>query len=294
MREGETSSKLIRNNKPSFYVKPIDPHSGQALGEYNLPFHPGSFDWPEGRYEVVSNVKDPFKLAVKKFYTASEPKTIFVERPRRLADGEDPTPAQAARGKRVRRRLRDRRGALVRPPTRPGPRTVKDLDGVAQFIFQYNVSHEIFDDFLNPPGRPRPARRGPAAIRLEGRQARNPSTSGSTTPRPARRSSLPDSDLTAFVLVGTETLSDVKYRTLLGDDELDTVKFKVRKARRGGNRAYRLRLAPHDPADHPGQGPGGAGPPNLLVSINYFLPPVVEPAGQRPIRRDRGDGRRPR
>ena len=78
MKEGETSSRLIRSHKPVVYVKPIDPHTGKALGEYKISVQPGAFDWSPGDYQVVSKPEDPFKLAIKGFYPASISKEIVV------------------------------------------------------------------------------------------------------------------------------------------------------------------------------------------------------------------------
>ncbi len=154
MLEGETSSKLIRNHKPVMYLKPIDPHTGKETGTYAIPFYPGSFDWPAGKYEVISKPGQPFKLAIKKFYAASIPKTIFVPdpagspmiklRPKVLPPGGK-VPVDVFTSE-------EDRWFAVEP--RGLPRVFRTA-GPAQFIFSYVDRPEIFDDFANTPDRPR-------------------------------------------------------------------------------------------------------------------------------------------
>ena len=184
--EGQTSSKLIRTEKPSIYVRPIDPHSGQPDGTYNLPFRPGSFDWPAGRFEVLSSAKDPFKLAVKKFYVASRPRTIFV-----------PDPAGSPMAK-IRPLLKPPRSDAFMdafpsdedrwfvPSRKTIQRIVKDLR-TAQFIFGYDESHENFDDFLDPPADPGKEGVAAAPVSRARMASRSLSTSGSMMPRSASR-----------------------------------------------------------------------------------------------------------
>src|SRR5436305_5046309 len=154
MREGETSSKLIRNHKPVLYVKPIDPHSGQPTGEYKVPVRPGAFDWAEGRYEVVSDKPDtPFKLALKRYFAASMPKAVFVPdpagtpmvriRPKVIPPGGK-APVDVFTSEEDRWFATQAQGV---------PRVFRTA-GPARFIFSYVDRPELLDDFASPPADP--------------------------------------------------------------------------------------------------------------------------------------------
>ena len=281
MREGETSSKLIRNHKPAFYIKPIDPHTGRAQGEYTLPFRPGTFDWPAGRFEVVSNAKDPFKLAVKKFYVASRPRTIFVP---------DPDGSPMAR---IRPRIKPpRSNAFVDafpseeerwfvPPTRGIQRIVKDLT-TAQFIFSYVESHEAFDDFLDPPADPGQA--GVARLHYEDKAGKPRFVDVRIDDaQPGKPIPLPESDLSAsFVKVERVPLNDPSFRRMTGEDELNIAQFKVKQGDGPEIEHNGYASLPTIPPIIPKRdAPPGEAPPRALIQVGYYLPPVVDPQANR-------------
>ena len=292
MREGETSGKLIRTEKPSIYVRPIDVHTRQPEGEYNLPFRPGSFDWPAGRYEVVSKPKDPFKLAVKKFYVASRPRTIFVPDPGGSPMAKIRPLLKPPRADAFIDAFPSEEDRWFVPPTRGIQRIVKDVSP-AQFIFAYNESHENFDDFLDPPVDP--GKEGVARLRYEDKAGKSRFVDVRIDDaQPGKPISLPDSDLTAsFLKVEHVPMEDPGIRSMTGEDQLNIVQFNVKQ----GNgpeiehNGYAL-LADH-PADRPQAGCTDRGPetapPDQLLS-----PAPGRPPGERPIRRGRGHGRRPR
>jgi ResB-like family len=275
MREGETSSKLIRTEKPSIYVRPIDPHTGKDEGQYNLPFRPGTFDWPAGRYEVVSNPKDPFKLAVKKFYVASRPRTIFV-----------PDPAGSPMAK-IRPRLKPPRSdgfmdafpseedRWFVPPTRGVQRIVKDVSP-AQFIFSYNESHENFDDFLDAPADP--GKEGVARLRYEDKAGKSKFLDVRIDDaQPGKPITLPDSDLTAtFLKVEHVPLDNASIRSMTGEDQLNIVQFNVRQGNGPEIEHNGYALLPTIPPIVPKRD-SPTEPPKPLLQINYYLPPLVDP-----------------
>jgi hypothetical protein len=274
--EGQESSKLVRTQKPAIYVRPIDPHSGRPLGEYNLPFRSGSFDWPSGRYEVLSEPKDPFKLAVKKFYAASRPRTIFV-----------PDPAGSPMAK-IRPRLKPPRSDAFMdafpseedrwfvPPTSTIGRIVKDLR-TAQFIFAYNESHENFDDFLDPPADP--GKEGVARLRYEDKDGKPRFVDVRLDDaRPGQPIALPDSDLTAsFLKLDHTPMSDPKIRSMTGEDELHIAHFNVKRGSGPEIEHSGYALLPTIPAVIPKRGEPAAEAPRPLIQINYYLPPLVDP-----------------
>ena len=278
MREGETSSKLIRENKPVLYVRPVDPHTGKAQGEYNLPFHPGTFDWPAGKYEVVSNAKDPFKLAVKNFYVTSKTRTVFVP---------DPNGSPMAK---IRPRVKPPRSTefidafpseddrWFVPPVRGIQRVIRDLT-TAQFIFTFTESHEIFDDFVDPPADP--GQKGVARLHYTDKAGKERTFDVKIDDaQPGKPFPLPDSDLTASFL---ELKSDEgeQYHDLTGEDFLSIVEFNVRRGD-GPEIAHSGYAAlPMIPPIIPKKDDKAGETPSPLISIGYYRPPAVDPQVNR-------------
>ena len=97
--EGGVIDKLVRLQDPMIRIRTLD-RRGQPEGETELPFKGGPFNWPEGRwtwwqsllawvgfdssnwpegrYELISKPNDPFKVAVKAFYSSSMPRQVHV------------------------------------------------------------------------------------------------------------------------------------------------------------------------------------------------------------------------
>jgi hypothetical protein len=276
MREGETSSKLIRSNKPAFFVKPVDPHTGQAQGEYNLPFRPGWFDWPAGKYEVVSNPNDPFKLAVKRFYVASIPKTIFVADPDGSPMAKIRPRVKPPRSTEFMDAIPSEDDRWFAPTGRGLQRIVKDLR-TAQFIFSYAESHDVFDDFLDPPADPGPS--GVARLRYTDRAGKGRMLDVRIEDaQPGKPFPLPDSDLTvSFVGVERVPIEDPSFQKKLGEDELKIAQFKVKKGDGPEIEHNGYASLPTIPPIVPKQSDPSGATPNPLITIHYYLPPVVDP-----------------
>jgi hypothetical protein len=149
--EGKTISHLVVTRAPVVRIKEHDLRSGADGYEYEMPFYGGPFDWPNGKYQVISKAKDPFKVAVKGFFASA-----------RFA-GVDHLPAE---GGTPMLQLRPR----AKPPGSPdfvdafdpgdrwfsfakgwqGYRITRRAGG-AQFAFLYVDRPELVEDFLNPP-----------------------------------------------------------------------------------------------------------------------------------------------
>jgi len=278
MREGETSSKLIRNHKPAFYVRTIDPHSGQMTGEYNLPFHPGTFDWPSGKYEVVSSDKDPFKLAVKHFYAASRPKVIFVADPQGSPMAKIRPRFKPPGATEFMDALKSEESQWFIPPTRGVQRTIRDLT-TAQFIFTYSESHDVFDDFLNPPADPGP--QGVARLRYTDNAGKERTYDVRIDDaQPGKPFLLPDSDLTVSY-AEIKKVEGEEYHALIGEDVLTIVQFKVRKGDGPEIAHSGYASLPMIPPILPNRDDPAAVTPKALIQIAYYLPPVVDPQVNR-------------
>ena len=277
MREGETSDKLIRNHKPAFYIRPIDPHTGPK-GEYNLPFHPGTFDWPAGKYEVVSNKKDPFKLAIKNFYFTSVPRTIFVPDPAGSPMAKIRPRVKPPRSTEFMDALPSEEARWFVPPSRGVPRAVRDLT-TAQFIFTYTESHEIFDDFVNPPANPGP--KGVARLRYSDKAGKERIFDVRIDDAQASKPfALPDSDLTAS-FIDVKKDEGERWHDLTGEDFLTIVQFDVRRGDGPEIAHSGYASLPMIPPILPKQDDKAGETPRPLISIGYYLPPVVDPQVNR-------------
>jgi hypothetical protein len=275
LKEGETSSELVRLDKPAFFIRSIDPHTGQPQSKYELPFYPGTFDWPEGRFEVVSKPEDPFKLAVKKYFAASIPKTIYVS---------DPAGSPMAR---IRPKVKPPRAETFidalsedeqwfNPPVRGVPRIVREIPR-AQVRFTFNENHDIFDDFLEPPAEP--GLLGIARLRYQDKGGKDRFLDVRIDDaKPAVALPLPDSDLIAtFTKTESVNLGDPAFRQMTGEDELKIVEFNIKKGA-GPEVAHRgYASLPMIPPIIPDRNDKEATPPTPLIQISYYLPPVVDP-----------------
>ncbi len=271
MLEGQTSSQLMRSHKPVIYVKPLDPHTGKALGEYKIPFHGGAFDWSPGRFQVLSEASDPFKLAVKAFHAASVPRTIYVPdpagrpvaliRPRIIPPGQtvarDVFPSEE-----------DRWFAIGPGAAR---RTVK-VAGPAQFSYDHASRPDIFADFLDPPADP--GQEGVARLRYADKDGRSRTLDVRVDDaRPGQPIPLPDSDLTAtFSKVVHVPIEDPAERRRFGEDVINIVQFLVKKGSGPEVEHNGFASLPNIPPVVPKP---GAEPLPTLIQVGYYLPPIV-------------------
>ena len=279
LKEGESTSELIRNHKPVIYVKAIDPHTQKELGTYKIPVQPGAFDWNPTDSEVVSQPEDPFKLTIKGFYPSSILKEVVVPNPvGRPMVKLKPTviPPGSTSAVPVFTDSADAWFALA--DDRLG-RTIRDA-GPAQFIVAKAVRPEVFDDFLNPPADP--GIEGVAILHYEDK-------AGATRRFDVRLDdakegaaiALPDSDLTAkFNKISHLPIEAQDEQRLLGTDSLDLVQFLVQRGDGPGVEHNGYAMLPTIPAIIPKQGePGSVSTP--LVRINYYSPPVIDPKVNR-------------
>ena len=276
MPEGQTSNQLIRNHKPVIYLKPIDPHSGKETGTYTLPFYPGSFDWPAGKYEVISKSSHPFKLAIKKFYAASIPKTIYVPDPSgspmiklrpKITPPGGKVPVDVFTSDEDRWFVTEPRGI---------PRVFRTA-GPAKFIFSFVDRPEIFDDFANTPADP--GKEGVARLIYPDKAGKTRSFEVKLDDaQPGKPFPLPDSDLTAtFVKVDHEAIESPRIQKSLGEDVINIAQFKVRKGDGPEIKHNGYAGLPMAPTTVPESEEKGAEPPRPLLYVSYFYPPVVDP-----------------
>ena len=277
MLEGQTSGKLIRNHKPVFYVKPMDPHTGQPTGEYKVPARPGAFDWAEGRSEVISSAPDtPFKLAIKRYYAASMPKALFVPdpagtpmikiRPKVIPPGGK-VPVDVFTSEEDRWFATQPQGV---------PRVFRTA-GPARFIFSYVDRPELLDDFASPPANPGPE--GVARLLYADKAGKIRSTEVRVDDaKPGQPIPLPDSDLTAsFVKSEHEPIESARIRRSLGEDAIHIVQFSVKTGDGPAIKHNGYAGLPMAPTTVPESDEKGAQPPAPLLHVSYYYPPIIAP-----------------
>ncbi len=269
MVEGETSSELVRNHIPAIYVRPIDPHTGKSLGQYEIAVRPGAFDWQPGDYQVVSKPEDPFKLAIKGYYACSMPREVVVDAP----------------GGKPMLRLHPR----IIPPGQTDAREVFGPDddawftltddrlgrvarsvGPAQFIVSRAPRPEVFDDFLDPPANP--GVEGVARLHYAGRDGKPRRFDVLLDEARADRPfPLPDSDLTAtFRKLSHLPIEAEEEQALLGTDTLDIVQFAIKQGDGPEIDHNGYAMLPSIPAIIPRDN-GSTGPvPTALAQINFY------------------------
>src|SRR5262249_5242452 len=150
LAEGEEGGQYIRNEYPLVRVRTLDPKTGRADQEYSVPFRPGTFPWKPGRYEVLTDPKDPFQLAAKAYFPASAPRYTHA------ATREDGRPmielAVSFKGPGMVRESApfegDEQGRWL-TADKPIYRDSRSL-GPATLSFQHLDSPSMLEDFLHP------------------------------------------------------------------------------------------------------------------------------------------------
>lgn len=284
MLEGETSSQLVRTDYPVIRVRPLDAQTGAPSREYEVPFRPGSFAWPEGRYEILTSKRDPFQLAIKAYYPASAPKMITVADPEgspslrirpqfkppgsnQFVDVFDDEERWFRTDKKLYRATRTRSASGPMP---------------AQFSFQYVDRPEMVEDFLNPPTNLGPT--GTARLRYKDREGKPkfydwPIDESVTEPNTIL---LPDSDLTATYVKTVEfSAAEAGLSAMVGPGVIHVAEFEVKKGDGPGVVHYGWGMLPMVPNTIPTRQDETGQAPEPLVSINYYLPPEFDAGRMR-------------
>ena len=275
--EGGVVNKLVRSKFPMVRVREID-RRGEPGAEYELPFNGGAFDWPAGKYRVISKPKDPFKVAVKGFFPSSQPgpklhvpspegSPMLALRPRIKAPGATEMTDVFADP--------DRRWFIL-PADAVGRRETRRA-GPAKFAFLQVDRPEMVDDFLDPPKDP--GTLGVARLRYVDKAGKaRVHEIRIDDVRPETAITLPGSDLTVTSIEAERKEPDRReIADMLGDTELYLVKFDVRKGNDPGVLHMAFSGQPMFPATMAaGEGHGKA---EALVAIHYFRPPLLGGGG---------------
>lgn len=231
--EGQQSDLLLKPDHPVIRLREVDPHTHEVVNnrEYVMPFRPGALAWDDGRYELLSDPKDPFKLAVKNHLTAASRRYVHEQVPQGLPMVQLGILFKAPNMPRETDLFaRDPSGGsrwfVVEAPSYRSARTV----GPAVLAFQFLDSPEKLDAFLNPPREL--GKDGVALIRYKDRDGKS-----RVETWPIRDSDkgqprqLPDSDLT-ITFEDTAELplpADSHTERLTGGLPIHLAEFQVRK-----------------------------------------------------------------
>jgi hypothetical protein len=270
--EGGVIDKLIRDQEPMVRIKPLD-REGHPEGEFELPFKGGSFDWPAGRYQVISKQKDPFKVTVKAYYTAAMPKHVHVA-------GKDGTPMvklrpmiKAPGAKTMADVFESSEQRWLSIPAQTMGYRVSKAAGPATFAFLYVDRPDLVEDFVNPPKNP--GILGVARLRYADKAGKprmlEVRLDDTKTDKPFP---LPDSDLTVTFLGAEQKATErPEFIQALGDTELRVAKFNVRKGTGPEITHAGFAAQPMIPAVLASE--EGQKAEVALLSIGYYRPPTL-------------------
>jgi ResB-like family len=298
--EGEVRDQLVRIEYPAMRVRRLDPETREPRRESAMPFRPGTFAWgpgdpkprgslgsifqavtfglfdgSNGEVDVLSQPGDPFQFVVKAFLPASIPAVAHVT---------DPSGSPMAK---IRPRFKGpsmpRARDVFEPEERrwfnaerPAYRAVKD-QGPAQFVFLYVDRPELVEDFLNPPNEAGKA--GVARFRYRDKTGRTRSQDWPLGGQEGKTLALPESDLTVtFGEVLRFPAGEAGLGRVLGEASIPIAEFKVRKGEGPEVPHYGWAALPMFPNVIPTRHEASGNHQGALVSIDFILPPVLDPA----------------
>ncbi len=298
MLEGEQRGELVRIDHPVIRVREIDPHANAVKAEFEIPFHPGPFEWGPGKprdagffgrmlrlvslghlappttEDVLTQKGDPFTFVVKEHLPASVPATVHVTDPdgapmaRLTLDFKAPGMPQGSDAF----TSEDEHWFVLEKKFRRVVRNQRP----AVIVFAQVDRQELVDDFLKPPEL---GTKGIARFRYQD-AAGKPRThdvaieglaSGKTFP-------LPESKLTVeFREVSDLPTVSAGLDHVLGEDPIPIAIFAIRQD--AGPPVTHMALAnlPMVPNVIPAQEETTSKPAHPLCSIHYMTAPTIDP-----------------
>ena len=304
--EGEVKNELIETDSPLIRVQELDPNDPHAavIREWVLPFKPGTFAWgpgiprPQGVFaslnplsllekrdprkptEVLTKPGDPFQLVVKSHIPASIPALLHEPDPSGspMAKIElHSKPPNAPKAMDTFAFDEDKWFIADKPFYRVARNRVPSSGQPlpARFTFTYADRPEFIADFLDPPN----VEGKDGAVRIHYREKSGKARSFDLSLEGKRGQTivLPDSDL-KVKHIGIERVEAAQFRLQGRYDEpiLPIAQFEVSEGNRSANKYYAIAMMPMFPNLVPGVADAHdvAKP---LVSINYYVPPIVDP-----------------
>jgi len=295
MLEGDVKSELVRTGHPVIRIREVDPHTQMHISDFDLPFHPGSFEWGPGTpqpkgladqvlarvslgllgsadsYEdVLTKPGDPFRFVVKEFLPASAPAIA------RVADVNGAPMA----------RLELHVKGPGMPKAQDGFRSEEDhwfatdrrfyrvarSQPPALIAFSYVDSPELVDDFLKPP--PGNGAAGVARFRYQDRSGRSRVFDWALEGQQGKAVVLPESDLSVTFAESIPT-SDSRLDQSLGGEPIPV--FKIQSGKDEPVTHIALANLPMFTNVIPPADESGRAPPRPLAAIHYMVPPTLDP-----------------
>lgn len=300
MTEGETRSELVRTDYPVIRLWEVDPHTRERKREYALPFRPGSFEWgpakprPRSLFEkvlsvvtlgavgsdetreVLSQPNDPFKFVVKSHLPASAPGEAHVADPSGAPMAKIDVQFKGPGMPRAMSAFPDDHDSWFELEKR-FYRVVKDPEEMPAVIaFSYVDRPELIEDFLKPPmGGPE----GVARFRYADKGGKVRVHDWPLDGQSGKTITLPESDLSVTLQSTSDfpTRGEPVLARATGQAGMHVALFKIKKADGEPIDHYAMASLPMVPNVIPSAKDGDAGPKTPLASINYFLPPVLDP-----------------
>jgi ResB-like family len=299
MLEGDVKGELVRIEDPVIRIWEIDPHTRERTREFALPFRPGPFEWGPARprpaslpervlslvslgnlgswssaEEVLSKPGDPFQFVVNEHLPASVPAFAHVA---------DPDGAPMVR-----------LGLQFKGPGMPAAQdafrserdhwfaTEKKFHRVVRsqppafLAFSYVDRRELVEDFLKPPAST--GTTGVARLRYADRSGKTRAFDWVLDDQQGKSIALPESDLTVTLAEATEfPTSTGGLDQVLGEDAIPIAVFKIQSGKDEPITHMALANLPMVPNVIPPADAKAKAPPRPLASINYFVPPTLDP-----------------
>ncbi len=291
--EGEVKDEIVRNDYPVVRVRQMDRDDPKKIErEWELPFRPGAFAWGPGQArpggvvdavltpvrgvdrnptEILTRENDPFRFVVKSHIPASAPA---------IKHTADPSGSPMAK---IRVRFK--------PPRLPAMvdvfedeerwfvtdkrlnKVVKVIGSPARIAFYYVDRSELIDDFKNPPEVS--GLEGVARFHYSDQSGKNRRYDWALDGQAGKTVTLPESDLTVkFIDVVGFPAAEAGLAETLGESTVPIAEFEVSKSGQPPIKHMGLASLPTFPNVIPAR--AGA-TPEPLVTINYYLPPVLDP-----------------
>ncbi|MGE3820761.1 MAG: cytochrome c biogenesis protein ResB [Isosphaeraceae bacterium] len=297
--ENEVKSELVRRDYPVVRVRQVDPHDPKVIErEWELPFRPGSFPWGPGQprprsffaslnplnwfpvenrdapVEVLTKAGDPFRLVVKSHIPASIPSIKHVADP----SGSPMVklrPVFKAPGMPEARDLFTSEEERWFASDQRIHKVVREVNP-AQFVFYYVDRPELVEDFLNPPAPS--GKSGTARFRYTDKAGRTRSHDWALEGQDGKTVTLPESDLSVkFLDLVAFPAAEAGLGNTLGARTVPIAEFEVSRGGGAPVKHFALAALPMFPNVIPSPQAKPGEQPRALVSINYDLPPVVDP-----------------
>jgi hypothetical protein len=301
MLEGEQKSQLVRIDYPVIRIRPLDAKTHEPTKEFEIPFQPGNFAWgpgnpkpqgflgslvntltlgafakPSDQGEVLSQPGDPFKLVVKNHMPASvwafaheaDPNGAPMVQLRAKFKGPGmPMTMDIFEGE-DRWFKADKR--MYRVSKNKGSGDFSRMPATIAFLFVDRP--ELVDNFLNPPKDP--GQDGVARFRYRDRSGKDRTYDWSLDGQTDKSITLPDSDLTVRYTGSAEIPTEgTSLERALGEPAVPVANFKVRQGEGPEVVHHGWAMLPMLPNVIPTE----KGTEKPFVSIDYYLPPVLDP-----------------